>query len=176
MIESIRFRYDVDRYGEDVEKLSTTAQFVAPVVVGRQRILRTRAKFDCPWSIVGIADVDPEQVDKGKLTAWLATGGRRVGPRRLEAAEKRPLRAVRRREGDRAAGRRLRAVFGSPRMSRRGVAWRAGAWHALARLGGARQGTFQDRSPPAGASPVGSMHAVVGNGAPRHSAFMRQAP
>lgn len=79
MIESIRFRYDVDRYGEDVEKLSTTAQFVAPVVVGRQRILRTRAKFDCPWSIVGIADVDPEQVDKGKLTAWLATGGRRVG-------------------------------------------------------------------------------------------------
>ena len=26
-----------------------------------------------------MADVDPEQVDEEKLTAWLATGGRRVG-------------------------------------------------------------------------------------------------
>ena len=62
MIESVTFRYDFEHYGEDVTKLSTTAQFVAPVVVGRQRILRTRAKFDCPWSVVGVADVDPELV------------------------------------------------------------------------------------------------------------------
>ena len=79
MIESVTFRYNVERYGEDVEKLSTTTQFVAPVVVGRQRILRTRARFERPWSVVGIADVDPEQVDSEKLTAWLATGGQRVG-------------------------------------------------------------------------------------------------
>ena len=79
MIESVAFRYDVNRYGEDIHELSTSAQFVVPVVVGRQRILRTRARFDCPWSVVGIADVDPEQVDKDKLMAWLATGGRRVG-------------------------------------------------------------------------------------------------
>ena len=79
MIEGVVFRYDVERYGEKVEELSTNAQFVAPVVVGRQRILRTRAKFDCPWSVVGVADVDPELVDKDQLTAWLATGGRRVG-------------------------------------------------------------------------------------------------
>ncbi len=79
MIEGVVFRYDVKRYGEKVEELSTNAQFVAPVVVGRQRILRTRAKFDCPWSVVGVADVDPELVDKDQLTAWLATGGRRVG-------------------------------------------------------------------------------------------------
>ena len=39
----------VKRYGEDLEKLRTTAQFVVPVVVSRQRILRTRAKFDRPW-------------------------------------------------------------------------------------------------------------------------------
>ena len=51
MIESVAFGYDVDRYGEKVEELSTKAQFVAPVVIGRKRILRTRAKFDCPWSI-----------------------------------------------------------------------------------------------------------------------------
>ena len=79
MIESVTLGYDVKRYGEDVEKLSTTAQFVAPVVVGRQRILRTRARFDCPWSVVGVAYVDPEQVDRDKLVAWLVTGGRRVG-------------------------------------------------------------------------------------------------
>ena len=79
MIESVRFIYNVKRYGEDVDKLRTTAQFVAPVVVKGKRILRTRARFDCPWSVVGIADVDPEQVDREKLTAWLATGGRRLG-------------------------------------------------------------------------------------------------
>ena len=79
MIESVTFRYDVKRYGEDVNKLSTTAQFVAPVVVSRKRVLRSRARFDCPWWVVGVADVDPEQVDRDQLTAWLATGGRRVG-------------------------------------------------------------------------------------------------
>ena len=79
MIESVTFRYDVKRYGEDVKKLSKTCQFVAPVVVERKRILRTRARFDCPWSVVGVADVDPELVESYRLTAWLATGGRRVG-------------------------------------------------------------------------------------------------
>ena len=79
MIESVTFRYDVKHYGEDVEKLSTAAQFVAPVVVNRKRVLRSRARFDCPWSVVGVADVDPELVDSDQLTAWLATGGRRVG-------------------------------------------------------------------------------------------------
>ena len=78
MIESVTFRYDVKHYGEDVEKLSTAAQFVAPVVVNRKRVLRSRARFDCPWSVVGVADVDPELVDSDQLTAWLATGGRRV--------------------------------------------------------------------------------------------------
>ena len=79
MIESVTFGYDVRRYGEDIEQLSRRAQFVAPVVVSRKRILRTRARFDCPWSVVGVADVDPELVDRQKLTAWLALGGCRVG-------------------------------------------------------------------------------------------------
>ena len=79
MIGSVAFGYDVERYGQTLEELSRKAQFTAPVVVNRQRILRTRARFDCPWSVVGVADVDPELVDRDKLTAWLALGGRRVG-------------------------------------------------------------------------------------------------
>ena len=79
MVESVAFRYDVERYGETRKELSRKAQFTAPVVVNRKRILRTRARFDCPWSVVGVADVDAELVDRVRLTAWLAVGGRRVG-------------------------------------------------------------------------------------------------
>ena len=129
MIESVTFRYDTDRYGEDVEKLIKTTQFVAPVVVTK-RVLRCRAMFECPWSVVGVADVDPELVDKDQLTAWLATGGRRIGLGDWRPEKSGPLREVRRREGDRVVGRRLRAAPGNLRVSRRGVAWRAGAWHA----------------------------------------------
>ena len=79
MIERVSFRYDVERYGEALEEVVKTAQFTAPVVVNGKRILRTRAKCDCPWSVVGVADVDEELVDKAKLTAWLARRGRRIG-------------------------------------------------------------------------------------------------
>ena len=60
MIERVSFRYDVERYGEALEEVVKTAQFTAPVVVNGKRILRTRAKCDCPWSVVGVADVDEE--------------------------------------------------------------------------------------------------------------------
>ena len=79
MIERVEFRYDVERYGSSLEELRTKTQFVVPVVVQRQRIARTRARFDLPWSVVGVADVDPDLVDEAKLTAWLALGGRRIG-------------------------------------------------------------------------------------------------
>ena len=75
----VSFRYDVERYGETLEKLVKTAQFTVPVVVSGKSILRTRAKFDCPWSVVGVADVDEELVDKAQLTAWLVLGGQRIG-------------------------------------------------------------------------------------------------
>ena len=64
---------------QPLETLVKTTQFTVPVVVASQSILRTRAKFDCPWSVVGVADVDEELVDKAQLTAWLALGGRRIG-------------------------------------------------------------------------------------------------
>ena len=79
MMESVAFRYNVKRYGEKLEDLRIKAQFTAPVVVSGRHITRTRARFDPPWSVVGVADVDPELVDRDKLLAWLALGGRRIG-------------------------------------------------------------------------------------------------
>ena len=110
MTERVSFRYDVERYGEALEEVVKTAQFTAPVVVNGKRILRTRAKFDCPWSVVGGADVDEELVDKAKLNG-VAGAGRpphRVG--RLASGEERRLRPVRRRGRDRA-GRRGVGAF-----------------------------------------------------------------
>ena len=73
------FEYDRDRYGTSIEKLGRTCQFTVPVVVQRNRILRTRAKFDEPWSCVLTLDTDPELVDAEQLAAWLDIGGRRIG-------------------------------------------------------------------------------------------------
>ena len=79
VVESNEFHYDTARYGSTVEELGKSAQFTVPVVVQRARILRTRAKFDCPWSIVAVVDVDDELVDGAMLATWLDTAGRRIG-------------------------------------------------------------------------------------------------
>ena len=79
LIEWVSFCYDAERYGETLDKLVQTTQFTVPAVVSGKRIPRTRARFDCPWLVVGVADVDEELVDKTQLTAWLAVGGRRIG-------------------------------------------------------------------------------------------------
>ena len=79
LVERVSFGYDVGRYGKTLEQLAKTTQFTVPVVVYGRRVARTRARFDCPWSVVGVADVDEELVDREKLTAWLALGGRRIG-------------------------------------------------------------------------------------------------
>ena len=79
LVESLEFKYDEKRYGKTIEKVGKSAQFTVPVVVQRARILRTRAKFDCPWSIDAVIDADDELVDAPKLKAWLDIAGRRIG-------------------------------------------------------------------------------------------------
>ena len=76
--EVLSFDYDRERYGATVEELGKNAQFTVPVVVQRNRILRTRARFD-DWSCTFHLDTDPELVDRVQLEAWLETGGRRIG-------------------------------------------------------------------------------------------------
>ena len=79
-VESVgRFGYDTERYGTSLEELGTSAQFTAAVVVQRARILRTRAKFDAPWSLEFTVGVNPELVGKQELAQWLEIAGNRVG-------------------------------------------------------------------------------------------------
>ena len=67
------------KYGDDLEEIARATQFTVPVVVQRSRILRTRAKFDLPWSVEFTVDTDPDLVDKDRLTGWLEVAGRRIG-------------------------------------------------------------------------------------------------
>ena len=73
------FQYDEDRYGDTLEQLGQTTQFRAGVVVQRQRILRTRAMFELPWSCAFTLDCDDQLVDKTQLEQWLDIAGRRIG-------------------------------------------------------------------------------------------------
>lgn len=73
------FVYDTDRYGDTLEQLGQTTQFRVGVVVQRQRILRTRAMFDMPWSCQFTLDCDDQLVDRSQLETWLDIAGRRIG-------------------------------------------------------------------------------------------------
>ena len=79
IVTNSTFHYDTERYGTTIEELGKKCQFTVPVVVQRQRHLRTRAMFDVPWSCVFKLDTDPELVDEEQLTSWLDIGGRRIG-------------------------------------------------------------------------------------------------
>ena len=72
------FIYDHTTLGSTLAELSKSTQFVAPVVVQRARLLRTRARFD-EWAIVFTIEVSDELVDKKQLESWLDISGRRIG-------------------------------------------------------------------------------------------------
>ena len=73
------FIYDTDRYGSTLAELGQTTQFVTGVVVQRSRVLRTRAKFDCPWQATFLLDIDPNLVSEQMLAAWCEIAGQRIG-------------------------------------------------------------------------------------------------
>ena len=73
------FFYDRERYGDTLEELAVSTQYRVGVVVQRQRILRTRAKFDLPWGCRFVVDCDDELVERQQLGAWLDIAGRRIG-------------------------------------------------------------------------------------------------
>ena len=73
------FQYNTKTYGSTLAELLKTTQYTVPVVQQRQRILRTRARFNTPWSAKFTIEGDDELVDVPKLEAWLDISGRRIG-------------------------------------------------------------------------------------------------
>lgn len=71
------FSYDRSM-GTTAEALAKTAQFTTGVGVQRNRVLRTRAKFD-EWGVTFIVEADDELVDQSQLETWLDIAGRRIG-------------------------------------------------------------------------------------------------
>ena len=71
------FAYDTE-LGTTVEELGRSVQFTTNVVIQRNRILRTRAKFD-NWGVIFVVEADDEMVEEGQLRRWLEIGGRRIG-------------------------------------------------------------------------------------------------
>lgn len=70
--------FDRAHYGDDMKAWQKSMQFVATVVVGQSRVVRTRAMLDA-WSCTFTMEIDEELVDKAKLEEWLDIAGRRVG-------------------------------------------------------------------------------------------------
>lgn len=78
IVETVtKFHYD-ESLGTTQEELGETVQFTTPVVVQRNRILRTRAKFD-EWAVDFIVEGEDDLVDGDHLTHWLTIAGRRIG-------------------------------------------------------------------------------------------------
>ena len=79
VVLSTSFQYDQRKYGTGIEELGRSTQYTVPVVVQRNRILRTRARFDTPWFCTFEVDVDDEEIDQSQLFEWLDIAGRQVG-------------------------------------------------------------------------------------------------
>ena len=62
-----------------LDELATSTQYRVGVVVQRQRILRTRAKFDLPSCCRFALDCDDKLIDQQQLESWLNIAGRRIG-------------------------------------------------------------------------------------------------
>ena len=78
IVEDItKFYYD-ESLGTTAEELGETVQFTVPVVVQRNRILRTRARFD-EWALDFSVEGEDDLVDADHLTHWLTIAGRRIG-------------------------------------------------------------------------------------------------
>lgn len=79
IVQTAALEYDTKRYGTTIEELGRSAQFTVPVVVGRNRILRTRAKIDQPWNVTATIFGAEDLVDEAKLATWIDIAGQRIG-------------------------------------------------------------------------------------------------
>ena len=87
IVQETTFVFDSESYGNTILEWGKNCQFTVPVVVQRSRILRTRAKFDLPWSVNATVYGDDELVDSTKLKTWLDIGRPADRPWRLATGE-----------------------------------------------------------------------------------------
>ena len=78
IIESTRFTYDKERYGTTLEELGKSTQYTVPISVQKNRVLRTRARFE-DWGCIFVVDADDEVVDRDDIVRWLKMAGKRMG-------------------------------------------------------------------------------------------------
>ena len=78
--EILGFDYDTERYGATLTDLSIKTQFRTGVVIQRNRVLKTRARFDLDWGLRFVLDCDDELIERERhLEKWLDIAGRRIG-------------------------------------------------------------------------------------------------
>ena len=79
VVDDTRFHFDIERYGDSLEHWGKRCQYTVPVVVQRNRILRTRARFELPWSLEAHVFAAEDLIAPERLRAWLEFAGQRIG-------------------------------------------------------------------------------------------------
>ena len=79
VVDETRFLFDIERYGDTIEDWGKRCQYTVPVVVQRNRILRTRARFETPWSLDASVFAAEDLIAVEHLRAWLEFAGQRIG-------------------------------------------------------------------------------------------------
>lgn len=79
VVDGTCFQFDTERYGDQLEDWGKRCQYTVPVVVQRNRILRTRARFEPPWSLEARVFAAPDLIAPEKLREWLEFAGQRIG-------------------------------------------------------------------------------------------------
>ena len=79
VVDDTCFQFDAERYGDTLEDWGRRCQYTVPVVVQRNRILRTRARFELPWSLEAHVFAAADLIAPERLREWLEFAGQRIG-------------------------------------------------------------------------------------------------
>ena len=79
VVDDTTFHFDVERYGDTLDAWGKRCQYTVPVVVQRNRILRTRARFETPWGLEAHLFAAEDLIAPERLREWLEFAGQRIG-------------------------------------------------------------------------------------------------
>ena len=79
VVDDTTFHFDVERYGDTLDEWGKRCQYTVPVVVQRNRILRTRARFETPWGLEAHLFAAEDLIAPERLREWLEFAGQRIG-------------------------------------------------------------------------------------------------